>query len=68
MRTAVVTRVRDIARVELGSQDYATNAYLDNKGATAIAIFQRPGSNALSTAAAVLSTMEQARRRISRPG
>lgn len=54
-----VTRVRDIARVELGSQDYTTNAYLDNKGAVAIAIFQRPGSNALSTAAAVLGTMEQ---------
>jgi multidrug efflux pump subunit AcrB len=29
-------RVRDIARVELGSQDYTTNAYLDNKNAVAI--------------------------------
>ena len=38
-----VTRIRDIARVELGSQDYTTNAYLDNKVATAIGIFQRPG-------------------------
>ena len=54
-----VTRVRDIARVELGSQDYTTNAYLDNKVATAIGIFQRPGSNALATAAAVLGTMEE---------
>lgn len=54
-----VTRVRDIARVELGSQDYTTNAYLDNKVATAIVIFQRPGSNALATAATVLATMEQ---------
>jgi HAE1 family hydrophobic/amphiphilic exporter-1 len=54
-----VTRVRDIARVELGSQDYTTNAYLDNKVATAIGIFQRPGSNALATAATVLGTMEQ---------
>jgi HAE1 family hydrophobic/amphiphilic exporter-1 len=52
-----VTRVRDIARVELGSLDYTTNAYLDNQVATAIAIFQRPGSNALATAAAVLATM-----------
>jgi multidrug efflux pump len=52
-----VTRVRDIGRVELGSQDYTTNAYLDNQVATAIAIFQRPGSNALSTAASVLATM-----------
>ena len=53
-----VTRVRDIARVELGSQDYTTNAYLDNQVATAIGIYQRPGSNALATAASVISTME----------
>ena len=54
-----VTRVRDIARVELGSQDYVTNAYLDNQVATAIGIFQRPGSNALATAATVLDTMRE---------
>jgi hydrophobe/amphiphile efflux-1 (HAE1) family protein len=54
-----VTRVRDIARVELGSLDYTTNAYLDNQVATAIAIFQRPGSNALATAASVLATMDE---------
>jgi hydrophobe/amphiphile efflux-1 (HAE1) family protein len=53
-----VTRLRDIGRVELGSLDYTTNAYLDNQVATAIAIFQRPGSNALATAASVLATME----------
>src|SRR5256714_3210897 len=54
-----VTRVRDIGRVELGSQDYTRNAYLDLKVATAIGIFQRPGSNALATAAAVLGTMDE---------
>src|SRR6202795_1386695 len=54
-----VTRLRDIGRVELGSQDYTTNAYLDNQVATAIAIFQRPGSNALATAASVLATMDE---------
>src|ERR1700694_3844322 len=54
-----VTRVRDIARVELGSQDYTTNAYLDNQVATAIGIFQRPGSNALTTAATVMATMDE---------
>lgn len=52
-----VTRVRDVARVELGSQDYSMNAYLDNKVATAIVIFQRPGSNALETADAILKTV-----------
>ncbi len=54
-----VTRVRDIARVELGAQDYKRNAYLDNQVATAIGIFQRPGSNALATAASVRGTMEE---------
>ena len=54
-----VTRVRDIARVELGSQDYTKNAYLDDKVATAIGIFQRPGSNALATAAGVFATMDE---------
>jgi len=54
-----VTRVRDIARVELGSQNYTTNAYLDNLVATAIGIYQRPGSNALSTSATVLATMDE---------
>src|SRR5262245_23946807 len=54
-----VTRVRDIARVELGAQDYTRNAYLDNQVATAIGIFQRPGSNALATAATILGTMDE---------
>ena len=54
-----VTRVRDIARVELGAQDYTRNAYLDNQVATAIGIYQRPGSNALATAATVLGTMDE---------
>src|SRR5882724_7160695 len=54
-----VTRVRDIARVELGSQDYTKNAYLDDKVATAIAVFQRPGSNALKTAKSVFTTMDE---------
>ena len=53
-----VVRVRDIARVELGAQDYTVNAYLDNKNATALVIFQKPGSNALATAAAVKAQME----------
>ena len=52
-----VLRIKDIARVELGSQDYTVNAYLNNKIATAIVIFQRPGSNALATAAQIQSEM-----------
>ena len=48
-----LTRLRDIARVELGAQDYGTNSYLGRKPAVALGITQLPGSNALTTAAAV---------------
>jgi HAE1 family hydrophobic/amphiphilic exporter-1 len=57
-RDALV-RVRDVARVELGAQDYTTNAYLDNQPAVAMGIFQRPGSNALTTSGDVLDLMEE---------
>src|SRR3546814_16040843 len=40
-------RVRDVARVELGAQDYATNTYLSGKPTVVIAVLQLPGSNAL---------------------
>ncbi|MEM9331099.1 MAG: multidrug efflux RND transporter permease subunit [Pseudomonadota bacterium] len=52
-------RLRDIARVELGSLDYSTIGYLDENTALPILIFQRPGSNALETAATVLGAMEE---------
>src|SRR6476620_7557429 len=45
-----VVRIKDIARIELAAQYYSTNSYLDRDPAIAIGIFQRPGSNALSTA------------------
>ena len=54
-----VTRIRDIARVELGAQDYNSNAYLDDREAVPMLIFQRPGSNALATAARLKVAMEE---------
>jgi HAE1 family hydrophobic/amphiphilic exporter-1 len=57
-----IVRIRDIGRVELGSQDYTVNAYLDQDTATAIVLFQRPGSNALKTSDAVKKVMEEAKR------
>jgi HAE1 family hydrophobic/amphiphilic exporter-1 len=56
------TRLADIARIELGAQDYTINAYLDNKPAIAIGVFQRPGSNALATAEEVIATMDELKR------
>jgi hydrophobe/amphiphile efflux-1 (HAE1) family protein len=54
-----VVRLRDVARVELAALDYGTNSYLDRDPAVALAIFQRPGSNALSTAHAIRTLMAQ---------
>jgi hydrophobe/amphiphile efflux-1 (HAE1) family protein len=54
-----VTRVRDIARVELAAADYSANGYLDERTATPLLIFQRPGSNALATAERILTTMKE---------
>jgi multidrug efflux pump len=53
-----ISHLRDVARVELGSDNYALRSYLDDKEAVALPIFQRPGSNALQMAQAVRSTME----------
>jgi hydrophobe/amphiphile efflux-1 (HAE1) family protein len=50
-------RLRDIARVELGALSYTTNSYLLGKPAVALAISQRPGSNALGTAKRVEDAM-----------
>ena len=52
-----VVRVSDVGRVELGAADYNRNGYLDEKVAIPLGIFQRPGSNALETAAAVQASM-----------
>jgi HAE1 family hydrophobic/amphiphilic exporter-1 len=55
------TRIRDIARVELGAQDYTVNSYLDRDPGTAMLISQRPGSNALATATGVKAVMSKAK-------
>jgi hydrophobe/amphiphile efflux-1 (HAE1) family protein len=52
-------RLRDIARVELGALAYSTNSYLLGKPAVALAISQRPGSNALGTAERVGEAMKK---------
>ncbi len=48
-----IVRVKDVARVELGSQDYSVGGRLDGKPSAVIAVYQLPGSNAVDTAAGV---------------
>ncbi len=54
-----LVRVRDLARIELGAVDYTSNSYLDDANSVGLGIFQRPGSNALSTADSIIGTMEE---------
>jgi len=50
-------RVKDVARVELGAQDYSVAARVDGQPTAAIAVRMAPGANALDTARAVQETM-----------
>ena len=58
-----VLRVKDVARVELGSQDYSFLGKLGEIPATPIGIFLMPGGNALSTAEGVIAKMEEMKAR-----
>jgi hydrophobe/amphiphile efflux-1 (HAE1) family protein len=60
--TAVV-RLKDVAKVELAALDYSSASYLNVEPTVAIAIFQRPGSNALATADTIRETMVQLAKR-----
>ena len=58
-----VVRLRDVATIELAALDYSSNSYLDHDPAVALAIFQRPGSNALATAKGVTELMKELAKR-----
>ncbi|MBV2206898.1 MAG: efflux RND transporter permease subunit, partial [Pseudomonas sp.] len=54
-----ITRLKDIARIELGSSQYALRSLLNNQPAVAIPIFQRPGSNAIAISDLVRERMAE---------
>jgi len=56
-----VTRVRDVARVELGAQDYGIRGFFDGERGVGMAIIQQPGANALGTADRVMAEVEAIR-------
>src|SRR5881296_3602228 len=56
-------RVRDVARIELGSQDYSVIGRLNGKPGAIIATYQLPGSNAVQAAASVKQLMAQMKER-----
>src|SRR3984957_5118755 len=58
-----IVRVRDVARIELGSQDYSVSGRLNGKPSAVIATYQLPGSNAVDAAAGVNKLMAQMKQR-----
>ena len=58
-----IVRVKDVARVELGSQDYTLVGRLNGRPSAVIAVYQLPGSNAVQAAEAVNKLMAEARKR-----
>ncbi|MFV0369853.1 MAG: efflux RND transporter permease subunit, partial [Hyphomicrobiaceae bacterium] len=55
-----IVRLHDVGRIELGAQDYVTRGFLGDKPAVAVPVYQRPGSNALETAQAIIDEMKRA--------
>jgi hydrophobic/amphiphilic exporter-1 (mainly G- bacteria), HAE1 family len=58
-----ILRLKDVARVELGAQNYSIIGRLNGQPAALIAVYQSPGSNAVATAAAVRKVMQEAKTR-----
>jgi len=54
-----VTRLKDVARVEIDAAEYGLRSLLDNKSAVAIPIFQTPGANAIEVSNQVRKTMAE---------
>ncbi|CAA7612446.1 efflux RND transporter permease subunit [Magnetospirillum sp. SS-4] len=54
-----IVRLKDIARIELGAQDYSVSGSLNGDNAVPVALFQRPGSNALATAERIIAKVEE---------
>ncbi len=54
-----VTRLSDVARVELGADSYGLRALLDNQPSVGVGVFQAPGTNALDLSNRVKSKMHE---------
>jgi multidrug efflux pump len=57
-----ITRLKDVARVELGAKNVDVNSYLDGQPSITLAVFQLPGANALATAEKIRAEMEKLKR------
>ena len=61
-----IVRVKDVARVELGAQDYSVISHLNGRPSAIIAVYQLPGSNAVQAAEGVKALLAEQRQRLPR--
>ena len=62
-RTGSVVRLKDVARIELGAENYNTMGRVNGHAAAVMPIYQLPGSNALDTAKGIRALMQQLKQR-----
>jgi HAE1 family hydrophobic/amphiphilic exporter-1 len=58
-----IVHVRDVARIEMGAQDYTLSGRINGKPGAIVAVYQLPGSNAVDAAKGVRKVMEEAKKR-----
>ena len=58
-----IVRLKDVARVQLGSQVYNLRGRLDGKAAAVVAVYQLPGSNAIAAAKGAKALMAESKKR-----
>ena len=61
-----IVRVKDVARVEMGAQDYTVVGHLNGQPSAIVAVYQLPGSNAVQAADGVKSLLAEQRQRLPR--
>ncbi len=59
-----IVRVKDVARVELGAQDYTVTSHMNGKPSAIVAVYQLPGSNAVQAAEGVKKLLAQEKQRL----
>ena len=61
--TGEITRLKDVARIEMGAAEFSLNSMLNNQNAVAVPIFQAPGANAIEISNGVRATMAELKKR-----
>jgi hydrophobe/amphiphile efflux-1 (HAE1) family protein len=59
-----IVRIKDVARVEMGAQDYSVTSHLNGNPSALVAVYQLPGSNAVQAAEAVKTLLSEQKRRL----